>query len=107
MNKQATIEKPLLVTLECAEIIVPSNVNTPPYVQVTVMSFDEDAPLYHFPVTLDGYVSLLRGNSLSGIPKNPDYPRFNIVDASGEPFTGANLSDDQLQNFGLQLKRAA
>lgn len=103
MNEQTTIDKPLLVTLEGAEVIVPSSKSRGPYMLVSVMDFSEEARSYNFPMTIDNYVSLLRSNSLSGIPKNPDYPRFEMIDKSGEPLS--EVSQDNLEHFGIHLKR--
>ncbi len=103
MNEQTTIEKPLLVTLEGAEVIVPMDVNTPPYVMVNVMGFSEEAKSYTFPMLLGSYVSLLRSNNLSGIPKNPDYPRFEMIGSLDVPIV--EIEQENLQDFGIHLKR--
>jgi hypothetical protein len=102
MNKQATIEKPLLVTLEGAELTLVGS-DELPVMNVEVMTYGEEVRSIFFPMPLSEYLNLLKNNSLTGLPRNPNYPRFEMVTKGGEPLI--EVTQDNIENSGISLKR--
>lgn len=103
MSEQTTIDRPLLVTLEGAELML-QGPNCEPVMNVQVMTYGaEEAKVLHFDLPLEEYVKLLQSNSLTGIPRNPNYPRFELLTTDG-----AVVSVEAIMNTAdleLALKR--
>lgn len=102
MNEQTAIDKPLLVTLEGAELTLVGS-DELPVMNVEVMTYGEEARSIYFPMPLGEYLTLLKNNSLTGLPRNPNYPRFEMVTKAGEPL--AEVVQNNIENSNISLKR--